>query len=137
MFPASTKGGGNTLAFPDVCKVPAPPAPFVPTPFPNTGQCSDAKGSSCSQKVKISNKAVLTMDSEIASTHGDEAGTLKGMVSQTTGDKAAYRMGSTAVKIEGSAVITVLKPCAANGVSANAPPGAQIAPSQTKVIIGR
>ena len=35
MFPASSKSTGNALAFPDVCKVPAPPAPFVPVPYPN------------------------------------------------------------------------------------------------------
>src|SRR5437867_1789208 len=104
MFPASTKGGGTTLAFPDVCKVPAPPAPFIPTPFPNTGQCSDASGGSCSKKVKIGNKAVLTTSSEISWTHGDEAGTLKGLISATTGDKAAYRMGSMTVQIEGNPI---------------------------------
>ena len=26
---------GTTIAFPDVCKTPAPPAPFVATPYPN------------------------------------------------------------------------------------------------------
>ena len=38
MFPANTKtsSGNNTVVFPDVCKVPAPPAPFVPTPYPDT-----------------------------------------------------------------------------------------------------
>jgi hypothetical protein len=35
LFPGSTKGGGQTVAFPDVCKVPAPPAPFVPIPYLN------------------------------------------------------------------------------------------------------
>ena len=33
--PVSTKDGGKTIAFPDVCKVPAPPAPFVPIPYPS------------------------------------------------------------------------------------------------------
>jgi hypothetical protein len=28
--------GGLSVAFPDVCKVPAPPAPFVPIPYPNS-----------------------------------------------------------------------------------------------------
>jgi len=31
-------GAGSMLAFPDVCKMPGPPAPFVPIPLPNTGQ---------------------------------------------------------------------------------------------------
>lgn len=37
-MPASTKGSGGGLGFPDVCKVPAPPAPFVPVPYPNVGK---------------------------------------------------------------------------------------------------
>ena len=28
---------GVSIAFPDVCKTPAPPAPFVPIPYPNIG----------------------------------------------------------------------------------------------------
>ena len=36
MFPIkSSKGGGTTISFPDVCKTPAPPAPFVPVPYPS------------------------------------------------------------------------------------------------------
>ncbi len=27
--------GGLSINFPDVCKTPAPPAPFVPVPYPN------------------------------------------------------------------------------------------------------
>ena len=39
MFPASSKlvNQGMVFAFPDVCKTPAPPAPFVPIPYPNIG----------------------------------------------------------------------------------------------------
>jgi hypothetical protein len=40
MFPASTKGNGLSMGFPDICKVPAPPAPFAPVPFPNIEQAS-------------------------------------------------------------------------------------------------
>ncbi len=37
--------GGVTIAFPDVCKTPAPPAPFVPIPYPNIAKSGDtAKG---------------------------------------------------------------------------------------------
>jgi hypothetical protein len=54
MFPASSKGGGSCAGFPDVCKVPAPPAPFVPTPFPNLSQVTMASGTS--SKVKICGK---------------------------------------------------------------------------------
>lgn len=135
MFPASTKGGGQCFAFPDVCKVPAPPAPPIPTPFPNIGMLNQADGGTCSKKVKILNQPVITKASEIPSTMGDEAGTLKGVSSGTTMDKAVFKMGVSKVKIEGNDAINQLKPTAHNGASANAPAGMIIAPSQTKVII--
>ena len=134
MFPASTKGGGMTVAFPNVCKTPAAPSP-LPIPYPSIGQCSDAKGSTCSKKVKILNKAVLTKVSEIASTNGDQAGTLKGVVSQTTGSKAQYKGSEKKVLIEGNAIVTHLKPVASNGANANMPAGTQVSPSQTKVLV--
>ena len=33
---------GMSIAFPDVCKTPAPPAPPIPIPYPNIAQSSDA-----------------------------------------------------------------------------------------------
>jgi hypothetical protein len=37
MFAVNSKASssGAAVTFPDVCKVPAPPAPFVPVPYPN------------------------------------------------------------------------------------------------------
>jgi len=134
MFPASTKGGGQCFAFPDVCKTPAPPAPFVPIPYPNIGMCTQATDTA--DKVKISNKEVVTKKSTISRTSGDEAGTLKGMVSATNMDKAAYSAGVSKVKVQGNDIETQLKPTKHNGSNANAPPGMQVAPSQVKVIIG-
>ncbi len=60
MFPRATKAGGSTIAFPDVCKTPAPPAPFVPIPYPNIdyqqnlkkANRADAKAASGSKKSK-------------------------------------------------------------------------------------
>lgn len=135
MFPASTNGGGMCLAFPDVCKTPAPPAPFVPIPYPNTGQLTQIQGSSASDKVKILNKKTAHKDTVISRSMGDEAGTLKGMVSQTNMDKVARTVGVSKIKVEGKEIVTVLKPTKHNGANANAPPGSQLAPSQTKVII--
>lgn len=136
MFPLSTKGGGMCMTTGpiDVCKVPAPPAPFIPTPFPNFGTPKDAKASTCPKKIKVDNKAPLCLNSEIASSHGDEPGTLKGMVSSTTGDIIQYSAGSAKVKFEGNAVVMHLKPTRHN--KNNAPVGMQTAPSQSKVIIG-
>lgn len=134
MFPASTKGGGMCFAFPNVCKTPAAPSP-IPIPYPSIGQLTNANGSTCSEKVKILNKQVLHKSSEISSTNGDEAGTLKGMVSSTSSDKATYKTSSSKVLVEGNEIVTHLKMAAQNGSNANAPPGTQVAPSQAKVII--
>ena len=134
MFPASTRGGGTCFAFPDVCKVPTSFG-SVPVPFPNTARCSNATAPSCTSRVKIQNKAVLHEGSEIPSTSGDEAGTLKGVVSGTTGDKAVFKSSVSKVLVEGSQIVTQLCATAHNGSNANAPAGAQLSPSQTKVIV--
>lgn len=135
MFPACTKAGGQAFAFPDVCKVPAPPAPPIPTPFPNIAMLNQANGGTCSKKVKILNQPVITKASEVTRTMGDEAGTLKGVSSGTNMDKAVFKSGVSAVKVEGNDIINLLKPTAHNGASANAPGGAVIAPSQTVVLV--
>ena len=135
MSPLCTKSGGQLLAFPDVCKVPAPPAPPVPVPFPNVAMCAQADGSTCTSKVKVVNKPALTVASEIPMTQGDEAGVAGGVSSGTNMDKAVFKQGVSKVKFEGDAVVTLLKSTAHNGSSANAPSGSVIAPGQTKVLI--
>lgn len=134
MFPASTKGGGMSFSFPNVCKTPAAPSP-LPIPYPSIGQCSDANGDTCTKKVKILNKAVLHKSSEISSTKGDQPGTLKGVVSSTTSDKATYKTSASKVLVEGNEIVTHLKMVAQNGSNANSPPGTQVAPSQMTVIV--
>ena len=65
MLPASTKGGGQVAGFPDVCKIPAPPAPFAPVPFPNVGMCNGASGTIA--KVQMSGKDTIVVSSTIPS----------------------------------------------------------------------
>ncbi len=55
MMPASSKKGGQCFAFPDVCKTPAPPAPFVPIPYPNIGTTTGTKAGS-KEKTKTTTK---------------------------------------------------------------------------------
>ena len=137
MFPASTKGGGQCMGFPDVCKTPAPPAPFVPIPYPNIAMPTQANGSTVSKKVKIGNKEVCTIKTEISMSSGDEAGTAGGgMVSAKFKGPALYKKGSSKVSAEGSAIVHLTSLIALNGGSnANMPAGQQIAPSQTKVTV--
>ncbi|MBU1701609.1 MAG: DUF4150 domain-containing protein [Candidatus Eisenbacteria bacterium] len=132
-IPASTKGGGQCFAFPDVCKTPAPPAPFVPIPYPNFGMVPQAKDTSA--KVKLVGKEGVILKSEIPQSQGDEAGTIGGMVSNVNMNKVTFKMGSSKVKFEGQKAIFLGSMTAHNGTNANMPAGAQIAPSQTKVLI--
>ena len=133
IFPASTKGGGQCFAMPDVCLTPAPPAPPVPTPYPNTGMVKQAKNTA--GKVKFCGKEAVTKKSEISRSMGDEAGVNKGIVSGMNMDKITFKKGSSKVKIQGQPCIHLTAMSGHNGSNANMPAGAQIAPSQTKVII--
>ncbi len=135
MFPATTNGGGQCFAFPDVCKVQMGPAQ-VPVPMPNIGMPTDAKTNTCSSKVRFQNKAVCTAMTVIARSSGDEAGTLGGVVSGKNMDQVAYKTGIAKVKIEGNDVATLTSVTAHNGANPNFPSGAQVAPSQGKVLIG-
>ena len=136
MFGITTKCNAQCVAFPDVCKTPAPPAPNpVPIPYPNIAMPSNAKGSSCSSKVKISNKKVFTKKSEISSSTGDEAGLQKGLISSKTRGKAKPKTKSSKVKVEGQGVVYHTCMFGQNGNNANAPPGCQVSPSQMKVTV--
>jgi hypothetical protein len=137
MFPAATKENGQCFAFPDVCKTPAPPAPFVPVPYPNIAMANQADGGSCSSKVKINGQPTIVKGSEIPMSSGDEGGTAGGgMVSSKFKGNAQYKKGSSKVKVEGKELCHLTSMIAQNGGSnANIPPGNQVAPSQSKVTV--
>ncbi|MCP4694847.1 MAG: DUF4150 domain-containing protein [Desulfobacterales bacterium] len=119
---------------PDVCLTPAPPAPSpVPVPYPNTAMVNQAKKTT--KKVKILKKAAVTKKSEISRSMGDEAGTNKGVMSGTNMGKVAFKKGSSKVKLEGQPCVHLTCITGHNGANANMPAGAQVAPSQTKVIV--
>jgi len=136
MFPVATKQGGECLAFPDTCKTPVPPpVGTAPIPYPNTAQLMQANPGTCSTKVTIMNQAVVTKQTEIPMTAGDEAGSLGGVVSGMTKGPASFKMGSSNVKVEGNPVIFQTCMCGQNGTNANAPAGIHATPSQTKVTV--
>ncbi len=133
IFPAATNQGGNCFGFPDVCKTPAPPAPPVPVPYPNTGMLNQV--SKASTKVKFAGKPAITLKSEIPRSIGDEAGTVGGVVSNRNMDKVTFKKGSTKVKVEGQPCVHLTSLTAHNGINANLPCGLVVAPSQVKVIV--
>ncbi len=133
IFPASTKGGGQCFAIPDVCLTPAPPAPPIPVPYPNTGMVNQANKTST--KVKFKGKEVVTKKSEIPRSMGDEAGLNKGVMSGMNMGKVTFKKCSSKVKIQGQDCAHLTSMAGHNGSNSNMPAGVQVAPSQTKVII--
>lgn len=121
------------MAFPDVCKTPAPPAPPVPIPYPNTGMLNQAVKTS--PKVKICGMETLTTKSEIPRSMGDEAGVAGGVVSGMNMGPVTFKKGSSKVKVEGLPVVSLTSMTAHNGSNANVPAGVVVAPSQVKVLI--
>lgn len=102
-----TKGssGISTAAVPNVCKMPGPPAPFVPTPLPNIAKTGDSP-SGYTKDVKVEGKAVAIKGCSFKSM-GDVASkaTGGGLVSATThGEAKIVSPGSMNVKFEGKAV---------------------------------
>lgn len=131
-LPASSKGGGQCFAMPDVCKTPTPAGP-VPIPYPNIGMLPQADKTST--KVKIAGMVAVIETSEIPMSQGDEAGTAGGVVSGRNMDKIVFKKGSSKVLIEGKGCAYLTCMTAHNGANANMPAGAQIAPSQTQVMV--
>jgi hypothetical protein len=92
---------GIAFAFPDVCKTPAPPAPPVPIPYPNIAQLDQATGiTDLSHKellVGPSSLHVLLLDSEVATSTGDEAGSVGGVRSGTIKGQCKVTKASASV----------------------------------------
>ena len=136
MPPASTNGGGQCFAFPDVCKTPTPPGAPVPIPYPNIAMLNQASGGTLSSKVKIVGNKAATQDTEITMSSGDEAGSLGGVVSNKIKGSAKFKQGSSKVKIEGKGAAYLGAMVGQNDASnSNMPAGHQVAPSQVKVIV--
>jgi uncharacterized Zn-binding protein involved in type VI secretion len=113
----------NTV--PNVCKMPGPPAPFVPTPLPNIGQSGkDPQGYSTT--VKIEGQPVAIQGASFGSS-GDVAskGTGGGIVSSNVeGPTKFIGPGSFTVKIEGKNVQLLSDPMMNNCGPGGSPPNA-------------
>jgi hypothetical protein len=143
MFPASTQAGGvhMTMGPLDTCKTPTSTGP-VPIPYANMVDGLAKAGDPAAMLVqkKIIDDAAAkgyqakSATAAIIKSHGDEAGTLGGLVSGQLLDPASYKIQSTDVKLEGKAVIRFMGAPQPNA-GANAPVGTHIAPSQSKVLI--
>jgi uncharacterized Zn-binding protein involved in type VI secretion len=120
--------GSNGLAtatIPNVCKMPGPPAPFVPTPLPNIGK-SGLSPDGYSTTVKIEGKAVAIRGASFGSM-GDVAskGTGGGIISSNCeGPTKFIAPGSMNVQVEGKNVQQLgdqmMNNCGPSGSPANA-----------------
>jgi len=76
---------GIAFAFPDVCKTPAPPAPWIPLPYPNIAQLDQANPVTNEGGKELlvgpGGDYVLLKDAVIDTSTGDEAGSIGGMKS--------------------------------------------------------
>jgi hypothetical protein len=132
-MPAATKAGGICFAMPDVCLTPAPPAPPVPVPYPNTAQLAQATGTV--PTVLVDHKEPLVQGSVIPMSAGDEPGTHLGVVSGTVKGPASPRVTSSKVFLGGRKAVYHTATFGQNGVNANQPMGVHTVASQAKVLI--
>jgi len=88
-----------------VCITPAAPSP-LPIPYPTMGTVSEGIGDEC-MRTKIEGAKILTVGGVMKACHGNEAGTLKEVVSLNTAGPCFPALGAPTVLIElGMAGIT-------------------------------
>ncbi len=120
--------GSNGVAaatLPNVCKMPGPPAPFIPTPLPNVGKSGNAP-KDYSKDVTIEGHAVAIRGATFKSM-GDVAsqGTGGGLISSNVeGPTSFVGPGSMDVKIEGKNVQLLSDPMLSNGGPSGTPANA-------------
>lgn len=134
-LPAATMKGGQAMTTGplDVCKVPAPPAGPIPMPFPNLAMLNMAM--STTTTVLFENMPVLVQMSETPISNGDEPGVAGGVVSSTFIGPMACKMGSSKVKAQGKAVVTMTGMTSHNGKNPNVPVGLVVLASNAKVLV--
>ena len=104
MFPSASKKkkGGAPVVFPDVCKTPAPPAPFLPIPYPNV--------QAASTNLKIASARIKKFNKEFEKSAGDAAGTLKGVTSSVGKIASIFAKHSKTVKDTGKKASKLMMP---------------------------
>lgn len=120
-----TKGSSGIAkaTLPNVCKMPGPPAPFVPSPLPNIAT-SGTSPKGYTKRVKVERKTVAVRGASFKSM-GDIASkaTGGGLLSMNTHGPAKFIMpGSFTVKFEGKGVHLLGEPMLNNCGPSGSPP---------------
>jgi hypothetical protein len=99
-LPITTKGTGICFAFPDVCNTPIGTG-TAPVPYPNIGQLTEAEN--VAESVLVGGEAVVTKNSRIQTTTGDEAGSAgpgpKGEVTFVTASETVFAEDHPVVRL--------------------------------------
>lgn len=104
---------GMAFAFPNICQTPVPGSSPVPIPYPSIADLSAA--SDASSNVKAGGKGViLSGQTKVSSTKGDEAGT-----ASAHGGECSFPQGSGSVKVNGKPVVRLGDPTQQNGTNAS------------------
>lgn len=120
--------GGTAVAAFDVCKTPTPTAP-LPLPYINTALSRQlARGT---KSVRADGQPAMLKSSNIASSTGDEPGTLGGVISGKSRGKALPRSYSLDVKFEGQPIVRFTDMVAQNAGAAPNTAGILSQPSHT------
>lgn len=123
MMPASNRGAGGTIGFPDVCNTPVGPA-TAPIPYPNLGL--NAMAAPFSPNVYLTMANALNVGSTIPMTTGDEGG-----VAHPTIKGAAMFQGNPLIYVNMLPAVNLC--CPSTGNNMNAGLGAVLVPSVTNV----
>jgi carboxyl-terminal processing protease len=124
MLPATNRGVGMHIGFPDVCLTPVGPA-VVPIPYPNFALTAQAVP--FSPVVKVSGVNALNIASKIPMTFGDDPGTAHPVFKQV----GQYVMGNPIVNIDRLPGVNLL--CPTTGNAMNNALGAVLVPSAVNV----
>jgi carboxyl-terminal processing protease len=124
MLPATNRGVGMNIGFPDVCLTPVGPA-VVPIPYPNFALTAQA--AVFSPIVRVSGVNALNLGSTIPMTFGDDAG----VAHWSFKGPGRYVMGNPIVSIDRLPAINLT--CPTMGNTGNNALGAVLVPSATNV----
>lgn len=108
--------GVATAAAPDVCKTPTPGGP-VPVPYSNVAFSRDLVDGSVT--VSADGESIALKDSAFATSTGDEAGSLGGVLSGVFKGKAKFVTYSMDVKVEGRNAARLTDQMTMNGNAPN------------------
>ena len=127
---ANTQMFGIDIGFPDVCKTPAPPAPFVPIPYPVFAL--GPMGVPPVPRLLIIGCPAHNLMTRIPLNNGDNAGVLLGMRFPGVMVTSRHTSGASTCLFGGQPATRMLSPASMNGGNAN---GVRLVPSQPRVLI--